>query len=62
MGQKITYLEILEDGKVEILTRFYKVRKVRHASGEAEVMCRRGLCDRNMMSSMRPEVGVRTEG
>lgn len=33
MGQKIAYLEILEDGKVEILTRFYKARKVRHASG-----------------------------
>lgn len=35
MGQKIAYLEILEDGKVEILTGIYKARKVRHASGSS---------------------------
>lgn len=52
---------ILEDGKAEILTRFYKVIKVSCASGEAGLMCRRGLGGRNMMSSMRPEIKVRTE-
>lgn len=61
IGQKLYSLGILEDGKAEILTRFYKVIKVRHASREAGVMCRRGLCGRKTMSSMKPEVRVRTE-
>lgn len=40
IGQKLSSMRILEDGKVEILTRFYKVIKVRHAPEEAEVVCR----------------------
>lgn len=61
IGQKLSSLGILEDGKAEILTRFYKVIKVGYASEEAGAMCRRGLCGRNMMSSMKPEVRVRIE-